>query len=159
MSRVLLGVSGGIAAYKACELVRVLRAQGHELRVVTTPAALQFVSALTLQTLSGSAVRSELLAVGEESEISHIELADWAELVVVAPATANVLARLANGLADDLLTTVCLATRAPVVVAPAMNVNMYRHPATQANLDTLGKRGVQIVGPDHGSLACGWEGE
>ncbi len=159
MSRVLLGVTGGIAAYKACELVRGLRTREHEVRVVATPNALRFVSSLTLQTLSGQAVRSELFSLNEESEISHIELADWAEVSVVAPATAGFLARIAHGLADDLLATICLATRAPLIVAPAMNINMYRHPATQANLDLLGKRGVRIVGPDAGELACGWEGE
>lgn len=159
MSRVLLGVTGGIAAYKACELVRGLRMRGHEVRVVATPNALRFVSSLTLQTLSGQAVRSELFSLNEESEISHIELADWAEVSVVAPASAGFLARIAHGMADDLLATICLAARAPLIVAPAMNVNMYRHPATQANLDLLGKRGVVIVGPDTGELACGWEGE
>ncbi len=159
MSRILLGVSGGIAAYKACELVRLLAQRGHEVRVVATAHALEFVSALTLQTLSSAPVRSELLAATAESEISHIELADWAEVFVVAPATANVLAKLAQGIADDLLTTIALATVAPLVVAPAMNVNMYRHPATQANLDLLGKRGARIVGPGKGDLACGWVGE
>ena len=159
MSRVLVGVSGGIAAYKACELIRGLRAQEHEVRVVTTPNALRFVSALTLQALSGHAVRSELFSLNEESEISHIELADWAEVGIVAPATAGFLARIAHGMADDLLSTLCLALRAPLIVAPAMNVNMYRHPATQANLDLLAKQGVRIVGPDTGELACGWEGE
>ena len=157
--RVLLGISGGIAAYKACELVRLLVQRGHEVRVAATRNALEFVSPLALQTLSGAAVRSELFSLTEESQISHIELADWAEVVVIAPATANVLARLAAGLADDLLTTVCLATRAPLVAAPAMNVNMYRHAATQENLDRLAKRGVRIVGPGEGELACGWIGE
>ncbi len=156
--RVLLGVSGGIAAYKACELIRLLRRDGHEVRVVPTPNALQFVSALTLQTLSGHPVRTEPFSSTEESEISHIDLADWAEVVVVAPATASLIARLAFGLADDLLTTTCLATRAPLLIAPAMNVNMFEHPATQANLDVLAKRGVRFVGPDRGELACGWEG-
>ena len=118
-------VGGGIAAYKSCELIRLLRARGHEVRGVVTRNALEFVPALTLQTLSGHAVRSELFSPGEESQISHIELADWAELVLIAPATAGVLARLALGLADDLLATVCLATRAPLIVAPAMNVNMW----------------------------------
>ena len=159
MSRVLLGVSGGIAAYKACELVRQLAQRGHEVRIVATPHALEFVSALTLQTLSGAPVRYELLAASAESEISHIQLADWAEVFAVAPATANVLAKLAQGIADDLLTTVALACRAPLVLAPAMNVNMYRHPATQANLDLLAKRGARIVGPGAGELACGWVGE
>ncbi len=159
MSRVLIGVTGGIAAYKASELVRSLRTAGHEVRVVATENALRFISPLTLQTLSGHPVRSDLFSLTQESEISHIQLADWAEVAVVAPATANVLAKLAVGIADDLLTTVFLATRAAVVVAPAMNVNMYRHPATQANLDVLAKRGVAIVGPGVGELACGWEGE
>ena len=159
MSRILLGVTGGIAAYKACELVREWVRGGHEVRVVATENALRFVSALTLQTLSGHPVRSELFSLTDESQISHIELADWPEVIVLAPATAHTLGRLAHGLADDLLATVVLASRAPLVVAPAMNVNMYRHPATQANLDLLQKRGVSIVGPDAGELACGWEGE
>jgi len=159
VSRICLAVSGGIAAYKACELVRLLRPRGHELRVVATAHALEFVSKLTLQALSGSPVRFELLSATAESEISHIELADWAEVFAVVPATANTLAKLAHGIADDLLSTVALATRAPLVVAPAMNVNMYRHPATQANLDVLAKRGARIVGPGEGELACGWIGE
>ena len=115
MSRICTAVSGGIAAYKACELVRMLRSRGHEVRVVATANALEFVSKLTLQTLSGSPVRHELLEASAESEISHIELADWAEVFAVVPATANVLAKLAHGLADDLLSTVALATRAPLV--------------------------------------------
>ena len=159
MSRILLGVTGGIAAYKACELVRLLGQRGHEVRVVATEHALAFVSPLALQALSGAPVRSELLSTSAESEISHIELADWADVFLVAPATANALAKLANGIADDLFSTVALATRAPLIVAPAMNVNMYRHPATQANLDLLAKRGARIVGPGEGELACGWVGE
>jgi len=157
--RILLVVGGGIAAYKACELVRLLVQRGHEVRVVATEHALAFVSPLALQAVSGSPVRHELLSATAESEISHIELADWAEVFLVAPATANALAKLAHGIADDLFSTVALATRAPLVVAPAMNVNMYRHPATQANLDVLAKRGAQIVGPSAGELACGWVGE
>ena len=157
--KVLVGVTGGIAAYKSCELVRELTRAGHEVRVMASQNALRFVSPLTLQTLSGHAVRSELFSLTEESAISHIDLADWADVVAIAPATAACLARLANGLADDLLGTVCLATTAPLLVAPAMNVNMYRHPATQENLDRLAKRGVRIVGPGRGELACGWEGE
>ncbi|MCP4005203.1 MAG: bifunctional phosphopantothenoylcysteine decarboxylase/phosphopantothenate--cysteine ligase CoaBC [bacterium] len=159
MSRILLGLCGGIAAYKACELVRLLVKRGHEVRVVATPNALEFVSELSLQTVSGAPVRSELLSMSGESEISHIELADWAEVALIAPATANTLAKLAHGIADDLLTTVCLATQARLVLAPAMNVNMYAHPATQENLATLAKRGASIVGPASGELACGWEGE
>jgi phosphopantothenoylcysteine decarboxylase/phosphopantothenate--cysteine ligase len=159
VSRVLLGISGGIAAYKACELVRQLIRGGHEVRVVATQNALHFVSPLTLQTLSGHPVRSDLFDLTAESGISHIELADWADLMVVAPATANVLAQFASGLAGDLLSTICLALRAPLLVAPAMNVNMLHHPATQANLETLRGRGVQILGPASGELACGYEGE
>ncbi len=157
--RLLLGISGGIAAYKAPELVRALVRADFRVRVVATPDALRFVSPLALQTVSGSPVRSRLFSTTEESEISHIELADWAQAFLLAPATAHVIARLAHGLADDLLTTVALATRAPLVIAPAMNVNMYRHPATQANLDLLAKRGAVLVGPASGELACGWEGE
>jgi phosphopantothenoylcysteine decarboxylase / phosphopantothenate---cysteine ligase len=159
MSRVLLGVSGGIAAYKSCELVRLLVREGHEVRVVATRNGLRFAPQAALEALSGHRVRHELFDAAEEAEIGHIALADWAEVLVVAPATAQTLARLAHGMADDLLSTVCLATRAPLVLAPAMNVNMYRHPATQENLATLLKRGASVVGPESGELACGWEGE
>lgn len=157
--RVLLAVAGGIAAYKTPELVRALRASGHEVRCVLTSAAAHFVSPLALQTLSGHAVRSRLFDPAEEGEIDHVALADWADLVVVAPATADLLARMAHGRADDLVAAVLLATRAPLVVAPAMNVNMWRHPATQENVETLRRRGVTFVGPEAGWLACGWEGE
>ncbi len=156
--RILLAVSGGIAAYKAPELVRQLSKKGHAVRCVLTEAAAQFVAPLALQAVSGEPVRSALFDLGEESRIGHIELADWAELVLVAPATADLLAKMAHGLADDLASTLLLATRAPVLVAPAMNVNMWSHPATQANLATLRARGVQLVGPEAGELACGWEG-
>jgi phosphopantothenoylcysteine decarboxylase/phosphopantothenate--cysteine ligase len=156
--RVLVAVSGGIAAYKVPELVRGLRRSGHVVRCVLTPAAAEFVSPLALQTVSGSAVRTELFDVQEEGGIGHIELADWAEAVVVAPATAHVLARMAHGLADDLVTTLLLATRAPVLVAPAMNVQMWEHPATRANVEILRERGVRFIGPESGALACGWEG-
>jgi phosphopantothenoylcysteine decarboxylase/phosphopantothenate--cysteine ligase len=156
--RVLLAVSGGIAAYKTPELVRQLKGAGHEVRCVLTRAALEFVSPLTLQTLTQQAVRTELFDPAEEGQIDHIALADWGEAVVVAPATANLLARMAAGIADDLVTTLLLATRAPVLVAPAMNVNMWRHAATQANVATLRDRGVRLVGPESGPLACGHEG-
>jgi phosphopantothenoylcysteine decarboxylase/phosphopantothenate--cysteine ligase len=157
--RILVAVTGGIAAYKVPELVRALGREGHTVRCVLTPEAEHFVSPLVLQTLTGAPVRSRLLDPSEESEIDHIALADWAELVVVAPATANTLARMAHGLADDLVTAILLATRAPVLVAPAMNVNMWEHPATRANLATLLERGVQTIGPEAGELACGWQGE
>ncbi len=156
--RVLLIASGGIAAYKVPELVRQLQHAGHVVRCVLTPEARRFVSPLVLQTLTGEPARSELLDLDEEGRISHIELADWAELTLVAPATAHLLARLAHGLADDLASTLLLATRAPLQVAPAMNVNMWEHPATRENVARLRERGVGFVGPESGSLACGWEG-
>jgi phosphopantothenoylcysteine decarboxylase/phosphopantothenate--cysteine ligase len=157
--RLLLAVSGGIAAYKVPELVRALRRAGHAVRCVLTPEAREFVTPLVLQTLSGEAVRSAMFDPVEEGRIDHIALADWADAVVVAPATAHLLARMAAGLADDLVTTLLLATRAPLLAAPAMNVNMWRHPATQANVALLRERGVRFVGPAAGPLACGWEGE
>jgi phosphopantothenoylcysteine decarboxylase/phosphopantothenate--cysteine ligase len=157
--RILVAVTGGIAAYKVPELVRALQRAGHTVRCIATPAALQFVTPLVLQSLTGAPVRAELFDPSEEGEIDHIALADWAEVLVVAPATANVLSRLAHGLADDLVTTVALACRAPLLLAPAMNVNMWRHPATQENVRLLGERGAAWVGPDSGELACGWEGE
>jgi len=157
--RILLVVSGGIAAYKIPELARALRRAEHEVRCVVTRAAAQFVSPLALQTVSGRRVRGELFDAAEEGEIDHVALADWAELVVVAPATADLLAKMAHGLADDLASTLLLATRADLLVAPAMNVNMWQHPATQANVETLRARGVHVVGPEAGPLACGWEGE
>jgi len=157
--RILLGVSGGIAAYKVPELVRALRRAGHAVRCAMTREASEFVSPLVLQTLTGAPVRTDLFDPAEEGQIDHIALADWAELMLVAPATANVLAKLAHGLADDPVTTIALATRAPLLVAPAMNVNMWAHPATRANLAQLRERGVRCVGPERGELACGWEGE
>ena len=157
--RILVGVSGGIAAYKTPELVRALRRSGHAVRCVLTREAAGFVAPLVLQTLSGERVRTDLFDPAQEGEIDHIALADWAELLILAPATAHTLARLAHGLADDLLTTLALATRAPLLLAPAMNVNMWRHPATRANWALLRERGAHAVGPESGELACGWEGE
>ncbi|HJO23326.1 MAG: bifunctional phosphopantothenoylcysteine decarboxylase/phosphopantothenate--cysteine ligase CoaBC [Myxococcota bacterium] len=157
--RILIGVTGGIAAYKVPELVRDLSRAGHAVRCVATPEAVSFVTPLVLQTLTGEPVRTALLDPAEEGAIDHIALADWADLYLVAPATANTLAKLAHGLADDLVSAVALATRAPLLVAPAMNVNMWRHPATQQNAERLRERGVRFVGPDAGELACGWEGE
>ena len=157
--RILLAISGGIAAYKTPELVRALRGAGHEVRCALTPEAERFVAPLSLQAVSGETVRRDLFDPGEEGEIDHIGLADWADLVLVAPCTANLMAKMAHGLADDLVTAVLLATRAQVLVAPAMNVNMWTHPATQANLEILRTRGLSFVGPDAGELACGWEGQ
>ncbi|MBI2963606.1 MAG: bifunctional phosphopantothenoylcysteine decarboxylase/phosphopantothenate--cysteine ligase CoaBC [Deltaproteobacteria bacterium] len=156
---VVLGLSGGIACYKAAELVRALVKQGVTVRVVLTRGAAQFITSLTLQTLSGHPVAIDTFDLTQESEIGHIRLADSADVLVIAPATANVIAKLAHGIADDLLTTVALATRAPIVVAPAMNVNMYRNPVVQANLAKLRQLGMHLVDPEAGWLACGYEGE
>ena len=160
--RVVLGVTGGIAAYKAPEICRLLVKAGAAVQVVMTDAAAQFVTPLTLQTVSGRKVGRALFDLGDESEIGHIRIADEAELLLIAPATADVIARLAAGMANDLLTTVALATRAPLLLAPAMNVNMWEHPATQENLARLLRRSgpapVTTVGPDRGPLACGWVG-
>jgi phosphopantothenoylcysteine decarboxylase/phosphopantothenate--cysteine ligase len=152
---VLLGVTGGIAAYKAAELVRRLVERGALVQVVMTAGAREFITATTFQALSGRPVRESLWDAAAEAAMGHIELARWAEVVLVAPATADFLARLAQGRADDLLATLCLATTAPVVVAPAMNQQMWAHPATQANVATLRARGVQLLGPDSGEQACG----
>ena len=160
--RIVLGVSGGIAAYKAAELVRLFVKAGASVRVVLTEAAAHFITPLTLQTLSGHPVSQSLFDPTEESQIGHIRLADECDLLVVAPATADVIARVAGGLADDLLAAVVLASRAPVLLAPAMNVNMWENPLTQANLARLlgpdGAGRFQTVGPDRGPLACGWIG-
>nr|WP_188310359.1 bifunctional phosphopantothenoylcysteine decarboxylase/phosphopantothenate--cysteine ligase CoaBC [Arenimonas fontis] len=157
--RILLGVSGGIAAYKAAELVRRLRERGAEVRVVMTGAAQRFVGAATFQALSGNPVRSSLWDEAAEAAMGHIELARWATRVLIAPASANTLARLANGQADDLLSTLCLATEAPLLVAPAMNRLMWAHPAIRANVATLQARGVSVLGPGAGDQACGEVGE
>lgn len=153
--RVLLAVGGGIAAYKAAELIRRLRGQCCEVRVALTRAAAAFVSPLSFQALSGHPVRLDPFDPAAEAGMDHIELARWAERLVVAPATADLIARLALGLADDLPTTLALATTAPLYLAPAMNQAMWRHPATQANLATLRQRGALILGPTEGSQACG----
>lgn len=156
--RILLGVSGGIAAYKAAELVRLLVAGGAEVQVVMTAGARQFVTPLTFQALSGRAVRDDLWDPAAEAAMGHIELARWADLVLLAPATADLLARLAHGLADDLLTTLLLATDRPVHVAPAMNRLMWANAATQANVALLRTRGVVFHGPADGAQACGETG-
>jgi len=156
---ILLGVTGGIAAYKSADLVRRLRERGAEVQVVMTRAAREFVSATTFQALSGRPVRSDLWDASAEAAMGHIELARWADAVLIAPASADFLARLAAGMADDLLTTVCLATEAPIAVAPAMNHVMWANAATRANKVTLGDRGVQIYGPGEGDQACGETGE
>ncbi len=162
--RVTVGVSGGIAAYKAAELVRALQRQALEVHVVMTEAACKFVQPLTFAALTGHKVITSLwddtgtTEGAYDSSIEHIGEAQWADALVVAPATANILAKFAHGIADDFLTTMYLATQAPVLVAPAMNVNMWEHPATQANLETLRQRGVRVVEPGTGELACGMVG-
>ena len=153
--RILLCVCGGIAAYKAVELVRRLREAGAEVQVAMTGNAQRFIGAASLQAVSGAPVRVSLWDEAAEAAMGHIELARWADRVVVAPATADTLARLAHGLADDLVSTLCLATTAPISVVPAMNHRMWLHAATQANLATLRCRGVQVIGPDDGAQACG----
>ena len=156
--RILLGVSGGIAAYKSATLVRRLIDEGAEVRVVMTGGAQAFITPMTFQALSGNPVHTELLDPAAEAAMGHIELARWASLILIAPASANTIARLAHGLADDLLSTLCLASEAPQVIAPAMNRIMWSHAATQQNIDTLHARGVRTLGPGVGSQACGETG-
>ena len=153
--RIILGVSGGIAAYKTPELVRRLRDRGAEVQVVMTRSAGEFVTETTLQAVSGLPVRQNLWDKDAEAAMGHIELARWADQVLIAPATAEIIARLAAGAAPDLLTTLCLATTAPITLAPAMNHVMWRHAAVQANIETLRTRDVRIIGPDEGDQACG----
>jgi phosphopantothenoylcysteine decarboxylase/phosphopantothenate--cysteine ligase len=155
---VVVGLSGGIACYKGAELVRLLRSAAAEVRVVMTAHAGEFITPLTLQTLSGAPVSTDLFDLTQESEIGHIRLADSADALVIAPATANLIAKAAAGIADDLLTTVLLATRAPVLWAPSMNVHMFENPVVQENLERLRRRGHRVVEPGVGFLACGYEG-
>jgi len=157
--RILLGVTGGIAAYKSPDLVRRLRERGAEVQVVMTAGAREFITPTTFQAVSGRTVRSELWDAAAEAAMGHIELARWADAVLIAPASADFLARLATGQADDLLATLCLATRAPIAIAPAMNHLMWSNAATRANTATLIQRGVQLFGPAEGDQACGESGE
>jgi phosphopantothenoylcysteine decarboxylase len=156
---ILLCVCGGIAAYKAAELVRRLRDAGARVRVAMTENAQRFIGAATLQALSGEPVRTSLWDEQAEAAMGHIELARWPDRIVIAPATANTIAKLAHGFADDLVSTLCLASAAPLAIAPAMNRLMWAHPATQANIETLRARGVAILGPAAGEQACGETGE
>ena len=153
--KIVLGISGGIAAYKTPELVRRLKDQGADIRVVMTEGAKAFITPLTLQAVSGNAVADSLLDTQAELAMGHIELAKWADLIIIAPATADIIARIAAGMANDLLTTLCLATSAPIALAPAMNQQMWHALATQANIKTLNERNVQIWGPGSGEQACG----
>ena len=156
--KLILGISGGIAAYKTPELVRQLLKAEHQVRVVMTHSAHQFVTPLALQAVSGHAVRSALFDSEAESAMGHIELARWADRILIAPATAHCMAQLAAGMAGDLLTTLCLATSAPLLLAPAMNRKMWQHPATQDNVERLLERGVTMIGPAQGEQACGETG-
>ncbi|TNH05312.1 bifunctional phosphopantothenoylcysteine decarboxylase/phosphopantothenate--cysteine ligase CoaBC [Testudinibacter sp. TR-2022] len=153
--RIVVGISGGIAAYKSIELIRLLRKSHAEVRVVLTDAATHFVTPLTLQAISGHPVADSLLDPQAELAMGHIELAKWADCIVIAPATADLLARLAVGIANDLLTTICLASAAPILLAPAMNQQMYRQTVVQQNLSLLQQRGLKLIGPNDGEQACG----
>ncbi len=158
MARVVLGVSGGIGAYRAAEVLRELQRRGHEVRVVMTENATRFVSPMTFEALSRQPVFLDAFALAADASMRHISFADEAEVLLVAPATANILGKFAQGVADDALSTLYLATKAAVVVAPAMNVNMFEHPAVIENLAALRRRGVRVVEPGEGYLACGWLG-
>ena len=157
--KIVLGVTGGIAAYKAAELVRELVRAEAEVYVVMTKRAQAFITPLTFQTLSGNKVTTELFSLIEESEIGHISLADRADVLVIAPATANIIGKIACGIADDMLTTIVMATRAPVLLAPAMNVHMWENPICQENIQKLRSRGFHFIDPEAGELACGYEGK
>ncbi len=156
--RIVVGVSGSIAAYKAADLISQLRKREAEVFPVMTPGAEKFITALTLQTLARRPVATDLWSEGNGWQPGHVELADQADLLVVAPATANVVAQFAQGLAPDFLSSLYLVCRAPALLAPAMNGKMWSHPATLANVQTLKARGVQFIGPEEGMLACGYEG-
>ena len=158
MKTILLGVTGSIAAYKAADLASRLVKAGHDVHVVMTANALEFVAPLTFQTLSRNAVTTGIFAEKESWSPGHIALADRADLLLIAPATANVIAKLANGIADDALTSIALASLAPLLIAPAMNGKMWAHPATQENVARLKSRGAKFIGPEEGLLACGYEG-
>src|SRR5512141_1974213 len=155
----VLGVTGGIACYKAVELVRLLVKDDFVVQVVMTRGAMEFVTPLTFQTLSGHPIASETFNLTQESEIGHINLADSADLFVIAPATANVIGKIAAGIADDLLTTVLMATKAPVLIAPAMNIHMYENSILQENLRKLRRVGYHFIEPAEGFLACGYQGK
>lgn len=156
---IVIGITGGIAAYKSLSLIRLFKTAGYDVRVVATHNALQFVTKLSIETLAQSTLYFDSFESPEEYQVEHISLADWADLVVVAPATANIMGKWANGIADDALSTFLLAVTKPIFMAPAMNCNMYNHPAVQENMKTLQQRGVTILEPDNGFLACGYEGK
>jgi phosphopantothenoylcysteine decarboxylase len=155
---IVLGITASIAAYKAADLTSKLKKAGHEIHVIMTAGATQFITPLTLQTLSRHPVTTDVFDEREDWHPGHIDLADQAELLLIAPATADVLAKLAHGFADSALTAIALATKAPLVIAPAMNGKMWLHPATQENVARLRTRGAEFIGPEEGLLACGYEG-
>lgn len=156
---IVLGVTGGIAAYKSADLTRRLVEAGADVHVMMSRAAQEFITPLTLQTLSNHPVHTDLFSITQEQEIGHISIADRADAIVIAPATADVIAKAAHGICDDLITTVLCATRAPVVVCPAMNVHMWENPITQDNVQKLKKHGLTVLEPDEGDLACGYQGK
>jgi phosphopantothenoylcysteine decarboxylase / phosphopantothenate---cysteine ligase len=156
---IVVAVTGGIAAYKACEVVRLIRKKGHDVHVMMTEHAEQFVTSLTFQTLSGNPVATNMFELMQESQIGHIKLADEAALILVCPATANIIAKAATGICDDFVTTVLLATKASIVYAPSMNVNMWDNPITQKNVSVLANRGHHFIDPGEGELACGYTGK
>ncbi len=156
---IVIGITGGIAAYKTLSLIRLFKRAGYEVKVAATQHALEFVTPLTIETLSQNKLYMDMFDCDHEIDVQHIALAEWADSVVVAPATANIIGKLANGIADDALSTLLLATKKPVFMAPAMNCNMYEHPAVQANMQTLVARGVRLIEPGNGFLACGTEGK
>ncbi|MCB0311596.1 MAG: bifunctional phosphopantothenoylcysteine decarboxylase/phosphopantothenate--cysteine ligase CoaBC [Bdellovibrionales bacterium] len=155
---IVLGVTGSIAAYKSAELARILVSRGYSVRCVMSKSAQEFLGAMTLQSITGNLVATDFWETVEASSIEHIELADWADAIVVAPATADLIAKMAVGSAESPLLATLLATKAPVLIAPAMNCNMYSHPATQYNIELLRERGVYFIDPEEGALACGWNG-
>jgi phosphopantothenoylcysteine decarboxylase / phosphopantothenate---cysteine ligase len=156
---IVLGIGGGIAAYKCCDLARMLVRAGARVDCILTKAGAEFVTPLTLQTLTGNPVHTEMFSLIEEREIGHISLADRADLVLVAPATADLIAKVACGICDELLTTVICATKSPVLFAPSMNVNMWTNPILQANIAKLAKHGYRFLEPTEGDLACGYQGK
>lgn len=156
---IVLGISGGIAAYKCCELTRMLVKAGADLHVILTKAASHFVTPLTLQTLSGNPVNQEIFSLIEEKEVGHISLADRADAILVAPATADIIAKVSHGLCDELLPTVICATKAPVIFAPSMNEKMWTNPITKENVIRLRDYGYKFIEPEEGELACGYEGK
>jgi phosphopantothenoylcysteine decarboxylase/phosphopantothenate--cysteine ligase len=157
--KILLGVTGSIAAYKAAELLRMLQRSDHEVRVVMTPSATNFVGELTFRTLSRHPVYVEMFSSGADWQPEHIALGDWPDLFLIAPCTANVIAKIVHGIADDLLSATALSVQAPMLIAPAMNDRMLANTATQANLELMRQRGITIIEPACGALACGYQGQ